>query len=277
MGTVRLCTGKIAETPFYLNNVCMNVYTVEELCYLFALNPFMISSALIAEPLFEWIEKECDLTELATKLRDLSKRGNSLGEYVDLILGYVNYCTPEERREIDKTLQSTAGMSDFERHKQQVDYLLMNGKTEAAIEEYEVLLGQIPEVDTEVRPFIYHNLGYAYASLFMFDIAARFFKRAYDINGLKDSGVQYLSALRMSFSEDKYIRFISENPELSDLSLALEKKVNRALGEFEGSSENIMLSALNVYKDEGKVSAYYEEIDNIIVGMKEDYISRVMN
>lgn len=277
MGTVRLCTGKIAEKPFYINSICINIYTVEELCYLFALNPFMITESLVSEPLFNWLENECELKELSVELRNLSKRGNQLSEYVDTILGYVNYCTPEEREHIDNTLQSTAGMSDYERSKQQADFLLKNNRIEAAIEEYEILLGTIPEVENEVRPLIYHNMGYAYASLFMFDISARYYKKAYDLTGLTDSGVQYLAALRMSFKEDKYIRFIAENPGLGDLSLLLEKKVDKALSAYECSSENIMLNVIETYKDEGNLSSYYNEIDGIIAGMKEDYIGKVVD
>ena len=43
---VLICTGKYANEPYHLEKVCVNVYCVEELCYLFANNPFMINTEI---------------------------------------------------------------------------------------------------------------------------------------------------------------------------------------------------------------------------------------
>ena len=198
----------------------MNVYCVEELCYLFANNPFMINTEIMDKHLPEWLREQCGLPELADRLTLAMKKGIQAGEFVDL------------NREL-------------------------------------------PDTENALRPAIYHNMGYAYAGLFMFDIAAKYYKRAYEMSKDEESGVQYLSSLRSYLSEEEYIRFIAEHSEYHELSLELEKKITAAKGEFEASRENRMLSALKIYKEEGNVASYYEEIDKIIYRLKEDYLQLV--
>lgn len=272
---VLICTGKYADEPFHLKSVCVNVYCVEELCYLFANNPFMINTEIMDRELIGWLTEQCELPELGEKLSAALRRGIQAGEFVDIILNYVNYCTEEETQLIEEVLKSNAGLNDFERKKKQADYLLKNQRPMLAVSEYENLLRILPETENALRPFVYHNIGTAYAELFMFEVAARYFKHAYELSHDQESGLQYLSALRICLSEEEYIRFIAEHSSYHELSLLLEKKLTAARGEFEASRENRMLSALKIYKEEGNVASYYEEIDKLIGQLKEDYLQFV--
>lgn len=276
MGRVLVCTGKYANEPYYFGNVCVNVYCVEELCYLFANNPFMINTDIMDKKLMQWLAEQCDLKELSEQLTAAMRKGIQAGEFVDIILNYVNYCTEEEQQVIDRVLKSNAGLNEFERRKKQADYLLENQRYQMALNEYESLCRVLPDTESALRPQIYHNMGYTYAGLFMFDVAAKYYKRAYEMSKDAFSGMQYLSALRIYLSEEEYISFIAEHPEYHDLSMMLEKKLMAAEGEFEASREHRMLSALKIYKEEGNVASYYEEIDKIIYQLKENYLQLVM-
>ncbi len=276
MGNLIICTGRYAQTPYYVSSVCMNVYSIEELCYLFSLNPFMITPEIMDRNLVEWIDKELGLKDLSDRLSVLFRRGSRVSDFVNIILNYVNYCDAEELEVIKQTLSDSSTLNEYERRKRQGDYLIGCGMYEAAISEYESLLSSLPDVESEIKPNILHNMGYAYAGLFMFDIAAKYFKRAYDMNKASDSGLQYLAALRMYMPDEKYLAVISEKPEFHELSLQLETQSVKAMGDFEASEENIMLSALNAYKDEGNISSYYEEIDKLIMKMKENYSDMVL-
>ena len=235
---VLICTGKYANEPYHLEKVCVNVYCVEELCYLFANNPFMINTEIMDKHLPEWLREQCGLPELADRLTLVMKKGIQAGEFVDIIIDYVNYCTEAEIARMDEILKSNAGLNDFERKKKQADYLLQNNRHLMALREYEDLNRELPDTENALRPAIYHNMGYAYAGLFMFDIAAKYYKRAYEMSKDEESGVQYLSSLRSYLSEEEYIRFIAEHSEYHELSLELEKKITTAKGEFEASREN---------------------------------------
>lgn len=272
MTNIRLCCGDKADRPYLFKNVCINVYSIEEICYLFALNPFMITNDIINNELIDWIDDSLNLKELASFLRMAKKRGASVSEFVSTIMKYVGFCDDDELKEIEHALKNCSGLTEIERRMQQADYLLQNGRIEAAIEDYEEVLSALPDVENVIKPKIYRNMGCAYAKMFMFDIAGRYLKRAYDLAPSDELGIMYLTALRIYYSNERYLNYISEHSEWNNISLKVEKKIDRIMGDFEGSQESIMLNALNIYKDEGNVSSYYEEIDRVIAGMKDDYI-----
>ena len=271
MGRALLCTGKYAQKPYYFSKVCVNVYCVEELCFLFASNPFVIDNDIMDKELARWIDEECGLADLGHQLLLLFNRGSQPGIFVNTILDYVNYCTPRQRAKIEEVLKSSAGLNDYERQKKQADYLLKNHRNRMALNEYERLSRELPEAESALKPSIYHNMGVAYAGFFMFDMAARYFKKAYDMSGNTESGVQFLAAKRLSLHEEAYVAFIAEHGEYHELSLQVEKRLMDAKGQFEASEEKRMMSALGIYKDEGNVASYYEEIDKQITVLKDEY------
>ena len=246
MGRALLCTGKYAQKPYYFSKVCVNVYCVEELCFLFASNPFVIDNDIMDKELARWIDEECGLADLGHQLLLLFNRGSQPGIFVNTILDYVNYCTPRQRAKIEEVLKSSAGLNDYERKKKQADYLLKNHRNRMALNEYERLSRELPEAESALKPSIYHNMGVAYAGFFMFDMAARYFKKAYDMSGNTESGVQFLAAKRLSLHEEAYVAFIAEHGEYHELSLQVEKRLMDAKGQFEASEEKRMMSALGI-------------------------------
>ena len=69
----------------------------------------------------EWLREQCGLPELADRLTLAMKKGIQAGEFVDIIIDYVNYCTEAEIARMDEILKSNAGLNDFERKKKQAD------------------------------------------------------------------------------------------------------------------------------------------------------------
>lgn len=277
MTNVRLCTGKTADIPFYLNSACMNVFCVEELCYLLALNPFMINDSIVSDDLIFWLGHECGLEDLAAMLKNLTRKGCQTGEFVRMIMDYVNYCDEDEKKIISDTLKNSVGLDDWGRKKQQADFLLRANRYEVAIEEYENLLSTLSDAQNDLRGKVYDNMGYAYAKLFMFDVSSKYYKRAFDLTRDPRTAMCYLASLRMFLSDEKYIEVISRHPEFSQSSLEIENRINSVLDSYETSEEFRMLDTLKVMKEEGNVTAYYDEIDKVIEGMKEDYLKQVLD
>ena len=277
MGRILLCTGKYAKNPYYVESLCANVYCVEELCYLFASNPFMINRSIMDKELAGWLEQECGLADLSHQLLKLFNRGSQPGVFVSLILDYVNYCTQEEKKKIGDVIQNNVGLGDCERRKKQADFLLANRRFGPALEEYDNLARELPEAESGLKPAVYHNMGVAYANLFQFELAAKYFKRAYSMSGQEESGIQYLAAKRLQLHENAYIAFLAEHGEYYELSLKVEKLTQAAVGEFETTQESRMLTALKIYKEEGNVASYYDEIDKIISRKKDEYRELVVS
>ena len=53
-----LCQTKRAETPYYIENISTNIYSLEELCYYFYHNLYLIDRTIINEELCSWIQEE---------------------------------------------------------------------------------------------------------------------------------------------------------------------------------------------------------------------------
>ncbi len=276
MGNVLLCTGRYAENPYHIDSICVNVYCVEELCYLFASNPFMIDAGIMDRELAQWLADECGLMDLSHQLLTLFQRGSQPGIFVDTILDYVNYCSEEERQKIDRVLKDNVGLTPFEKQKKQGDFLMQNERYQLAFNEYDKLLLQLPEGERDLRSQLYHNMGVACGNLFQFENAAKYFKKAYELSGREESGIQYLVAVRSRISEGEYVSFIADNGQYYELSLKVEKRYEAAREQFEATRENRMLSALKIYKEEGNISSYYEEIDKIIAEIKDQYRESVL-
>ncbi len=276
MGNVLLCTGRYAENPYHIDSICVNVYCVEELCYLFASNPFMIDAGIMDRELAQWLADECGLMDLSHQLLTLFQRGSQPGIFVDTILDYVNYCSEEERQKIDRVLKDNVGLTPFEKQKKQGDFLMQNERYQLAFNEYDKLLLQLPEGERDLRSQLYHNMGVACGNLFQFENAAKYFKKAYELSGREESGIQYLVAVRSRISEGEYVSFIADNGRYYELSLKVEKRYEAAREQFEATRENRMLSALKIYKEEGNISSYYEEIDKIIAEIKDQYRESVL-
>ena len=173
------------------------------------------------------------------------------------------------------TAEEKVEMKRYEKQKKQGDFLMKNGRYQMALQEYDRLLSLLPETESELRPLLYHNMGVAYGHLFQFESAAKYLKKAYELSGREESGIQYLSAVRNQLSEGEYISFIADNGQYYELSLKVEKLYEAARGQFEATRENRMLSALKIYRDEGNTASYYEEIDKIISEMKDKYRENV--
>ena len=77
MSRVVLCIGKRAEIPYCVPVTGMNIYSVEELCYFFAENAFLLDGSIVNRQLVDWLEEQCELTELAELLYEENKIGSN--------------------------------------------------------------------------------------------------------------------------------------------------------------------------------------------------------
>ncbi len=276
MGQIILETGRYAEEPFYVEKFYVNLYSMEELCYLFVDKAELLDQDIMQHEMVQWLDEQCGLNQLAHSLYALLNQKASTVAYVGTILEYVNLYPEETIARTEEIIKGNEGLSPYERKKAKADYLLQNRKYYAALELYHSLLVQIPETDRLIRAKILHNMGVACAGMFMFKQAAEWFIQSYRIDQDKEGLISYLAALRMHLQEKDYITFVSEHPEYHEASLIVEKQIEQASGQFEGTDENRMLFTLQVFKEEGNsmlgnTAPYYNEIEKLSNGLKEKY------
>lgn len=271
MGRVILCTGKSARVPYCIEKLGIHVWSVEELCYCFRENAFLLDQDVVSGKLAEWLEKECGLAELAGVLYPLVNQKGTLAAFVCRIMEYVGYCDAQTLTQISQTLQSGAELSDYEKKKKRGDFLMRNRKYARALLEYEWLILELPEQEKELRADILHNMGVALAGLFLFEEASARFLEAYQCRPNPEYYKDYLAAKRMLYDDKEYIEFVAEYPDAYDVSLKLEREVDRILEDWEHSEELAGLNGLLELKEEGQNALYYEEIETQVRRLKDRY------
>lgn len=276
MSRIILGTGVYAEKPYYVDKFYINLYSVEELCFLLVEKAELLDEDIMQRELVQWLEEQCGLEQLAHTLYSLLNQNGSTVAFAGTILEYVNLYPQEMIEQTEQIIRNNEGLDPYERGKAKADYMLQNRKYFMALRQYYSLLAGIPESDSVIRAGILHNMGVACAKLFMFRQAADRFLEAYETDRNEESLELYLAALRMHYEDKEYVAYIADHPEYHDVSLRVEKKMERSYGQFEGTDENRMLFTLQVFKEEGNSTAgsdvqYYQEVEKLTAALKEAY------
>ncbi len=273
---VILGTGRRAEKPYYMERFYVNLYSVEELCFLFVDRAELLDGEIIQRGMIRWLDEECGLGDLAHELDALINRKGSTAAYVGAVLEYVALYPADVIERTEEIVRGNEGLSPYERQKAKADYLLGEKRYLAALQQYQTLAHTVPDSEKLLLAKLYHNMGVACAGMFLYGQAADWFRKAYETDGKREGLTMYLAALRMGQQEKAYIEYIAEHPEYHDLSLEVERMVKRAEGSFEGTDENRMLVTYQVMKDEGagalgSSTPYYEEMEKLTAGLKNSY------
>ena len=250
-----LCIGKYAKTPYYVESFFLNIYSAEELCYYLYENAYLLDEEIMESRLCDFIENELGLTELARKLSGLIRAGASLCAFVSTILEDCYYCSREELKKIETSLRTNSELGIVEKRKARGDYLLSVEKYVLAIEEYNLAIHNTDkEYTKEFLARIYYNLAVAYSKLFLFEIAARYFEKSYQFSPEEDTQKSYLMAKKLSASG-------KENMDMEE---------EQDFPESESADFRMYVNARNA-KQEGKISQYYEILNQLITKWKQEY------
>ena len=62
--------------PYYIENISTNIYSIEELCYYFYHNIYLLDETILNEHLCDWIRKELGLERLYRRLYKILEEEN---------------------------------------------------------------------------------------------------------------------------------------------------------------------------------------------------------
>ena len=191
-----LCQTKKAETPYYIENISTNIYSIEELCYYFYHNLYLVDHSILNEGLLTWIQDELNLPKLASKLRAKLGKFSSIEDFLYPVFKEINYLTYEELKGLNSRIQKLDKESPLVREKEKGDALAENGMYVHAIRAYQDLLKRenLEEVREGFRENVYHNLGCAYSYLFQMEKALECFLKAYEEHHSRSALKTYLLA-----------------------------------------------------------------------------------
>lgn len=200
MSELWICREKTARHPFCVETLGLKLYNLEELCYFLYENAAFLEEGLIGEHLFTWLREELELPRLSQHLKEYARQGKNPVWCAWFLLQEAGMYREQELLPIQQLAREFQNWDEFGRRKLAADQLLKNEKYNRCILEYEKLLSredasfQKPELLGDIR----HNLGVAYAGLFLFQEAALQFARAYEQNRREQSWQARQEALALA-------------------------------------------------------------------------------
>lgn len=179
-----LCRCPIAATPYYLEEVSLNIYSLEELSYYIQQNVYLLNQEFMSQELCQWIGRELGQRDLMNTLQELIQKGAPLHTFVGQILMETGYLTTAEIRSTLEIVASFENKSETECKKMRADRFMEKEKYVDAIYEYESVLDdtKVKTVSPMLQGDIWHNLGTAYARMYFFREAAFCYEKAYLLN-----------------------------------------------------------------------------------------------
>ncbi len=270
------CTGELALKPFYFEKVYMNLYSIEELCYVLYENAFMIDKDIMDVKLVDWIDNELKLPELARDLYTMLHQNVSASTFAGTILEYVGYYTKEEIDKAESIFKMNVSMSVFEKWKSKGDFLYENKHYPLALKEYERALKKMGDEDLTLKSQIYNNMGVAYIALRLYESAENCFLSAYKIDGNEKAYEHYLISKRLRLPEDEYIKVIAEEENSYRIGVPIETKLQNIYDSFDESDEAISLNEVFELKNGAMASEYYSKLGEITERLKTDYREEVI-
>ena len=267
-----MCLGALSTTPYFLSGLGVNIYSMDELCYYMCVNAYILDNDLIDVRLCDYMRDNLEMPELASKLRKMIKANKTLGEMVTTILVDTRYCNEEEIARIKQILVDNASLSFAAKRKVRGDNLLCANKYPRAIEEYQYVLSVLDkEEEPELYSSILHNVGCAYSMMFLLDKAADYFKQAYDLDGSRESLIDFLVCLRLSAKKEEYDRLVVRNGYDERMALEAMRVIASAReAQIETPYGDAMKDILDL-RDAGRISELYRVLDETLDSWKLDY------
>lgn len=146
-----LCQVKRAKLPYYIENISTNIYSIEELCFYFYHNIYLLDSTILNEELCFWIRDQLGLKKLADNLyKHLDDDDMKVGDFILPVFKEINYLSLEEFRKLNQQIQQLAKKPEVLRQKRKGDYLMEHGKYVNAIKVYQKALRQETEDEAAV-------------------------------------------------------------------------------------------------------------------------------
>jgi tetratricopeptide (TPR) repeat protein len=207
MGKIILCRGKKADTPLTVLQTGVKLYTAEELCYYIYNNIYLIGQDFIDDNLISFLD-ETGEKELAERVRKLKETGGSLAQIFVIILKTIDYYSVAEIEQLKEILNTLGKQSVCERLKARGDGYLNAGYYFAAVRCYESIIKDYKGKDLLAADYakVYHNMGTAYARMFMYDKAVIYYDEAYRTGQHEESKKCSIAALIMAKKDKEPVR-----------------------------------------------------------------------
>lgn len=273
--SIRLCIGECAKNGYEPLHMGTVIYSVEELCFFIRENACLLDENFLNEELIYWLEKECSLPGLAEELKGALRKKVSLKIFLEIILKYTGFFSPDEYGQILQTITENSTLSVYEKRKARADALLSKGNFFLAGKEYGRLLEQLPPEEGQLKGQVYHGCGVCLARLFYFTLAGEYFQRAYQLTGRTESFRQYLWTKRLAVTKADGMGLLKQHEEAYEDLLEIEEQLEKLQEGWQDSYSSDLLNSIR--GGEGRDRALYEQKLKERVEYLKDAYCRMQN
>ena len=196
MGNLILCHDRHAAHPYEITRIHSRIFTIEELCYYFYHNIYLLDETIINEHLCDWLRKELGLEKLYRRLYKILEEEQGTAEFILAVFKEINYLSHQEFKKLNENLNLLQQQPAVQREKKKGDYLVENKMYVNALRIYENALKKEDKegLGQQFNGGIYHNMGCAYMYLFQFKEASECFLKAYRLLNTRQALKHYLTA-----------------------------------------------------------------------------------
>ncbi len=266
-----LCKGKTADNPYRMEEAGLVFMSVEEFCYAMIYKEDVFESSLYASEFVRWIREECGRRDLADVLSEILAKDGGYVDFIMAILEMSGYADEEECESVRRYMKGIVSRTPTELAKMRADKFLQKRSYRIALEAYDQILDKLDtEVSGHLKGDIYHNIGCAYAGLFLYEEAAKYFEIAYKLNYSQDSKNCYLHAVRIAGMDAEYgqdVTYLSQ-----EHAEPLLKEMHAILDTKEAEIERAALTRIRGLYDEGDTEAFTRELTTMINTYKAQYL-----
>lgn len=268
-----LCKTKPADTPFYIENISTNIYSIEELCFYMYNNLYLLDGTLLNEKLCAWLKEALGMHGLAKKLETLMAKKAPVGELILSVFKEIYYLSHEEMRIFNAKLEQYEAQPERVRMKMKADYLYANEKYRNALNIYKasLRLEAGDETGSQFTGSVYYNMGCAYARLFELSEARECFKTAYDMLHSNKVLTGYLTAVCLADGENQMQR-TAESLGVDDHTLAkIRDQLKEARESFGQASNVLRYKELKERMENGDIKSYEDGMKGYLKELTDSY------
>ncbi len=268
MGKMILCRGKQTDKPLVIEGTGMRLYTAEELCYYIYNNIYLIGQDFINGRLIEFLRQTGE-EDLSERVRSLYEKKAGLAEILVTILKTVDYYSVSDIEKIRETLNTLGRQNVCERLKSRGDGYLANECFFSAVKCYESIINDYKGSGLSSSEYskVYHNLGTAYARMFLYNKAAKYYDDAYKTGQHEESKKCSIAAKMLADRNSGPI-----NVDASEDEYVISREIETLMDNARYSDEYRKLDSINALKQEGNVAGFNASIDEELLHWKEDYM-----
>lgn len=272
MARVILCETNETKTSYIFPNTKIEVFSYEELCYYIYNNGALICAEYIDNRLFQWIEQELQLKELAESLR--MTKGKPTADLTDLltvILTYREFYTMEEIRGFIYQFEKMKGLPAPQFRKLQADGYLRYHKYLKAASIYDEILEKYQEPgNADFVGAIYHNKAVALAHDFELNEACEAYQKSYELTKNEKSIYEYL-LLQAMIRERRDVEVLATYYGVEDLLDKVYDSIDDACTDVLGSPVYHRMQKAMYHYEKNNLADFSKRMDTVVEQLKSEF------